>query len=60
VALSADNTTATFQRQQATATNAMLGLPGWGSLQASAHPLPATPSSLSASGSIGNYMMRGS
>lgn len=60
VALSADNTTATFQRPDTTGSSATLLLPGWGSRQLSAHPLPSTPSSLSSDASIGNFMMRGS
>ena len=43
VALSVDNATATFQRPETTATLSMLDLPGWGSYQASAHPLPSVP-----------------
>jgi hypothetical protein len=60
VALSADNTTATFTRVQNSATTGSLLLPGFGSRQASAHPLPSTPSSLASDASIGNYCMRGS
>ena len=60
VGLSCDNTTATILRAECNTFQGTLFLPGFGSLQASAHPLPSTPSSLTASASVGNFMMRGS